>query len=88
MRVTITTDGGFTGRGIGGVEVDSVANEALAHALRDARPETWRDEYTTRGADQVRYTLTFGDRSVSWIEGAEIPADLRALFECAWKLRA
>lgn len=78
MLVTITTDGGFTGRGIGSAsgDVDHVL-------LRDA--ESWRDEYTTeRGADLVRYTMTFGERSVSWVEGAEVPEDLRAVFEKVW----
>ena len=78
MRVTITTDGGFTGRGIGSASGD------VDHALfRDAA--SWRDEYTRkRGADLVRYTLTFGERSVSWVEGAEIPQGLRAVFETVW----
>lgn len=76
MRVTITTDGGFTGRGIGSrsADVDVV----------DVRPEEWREEYRARGADLVRYTLTLGERAVSWDEGAEIPEDLRRLFERVW----
>ena len=79
MRITITTDGGFTGRGIGSAsgDVDHVL-------LRDAA--SWRDEYTTsRGADLVRYTLTFGERSVTWTETAEIPEDLRRVFETVWR---
>jgi hypothetical protein len=76
MLVTITTDGGFTGRGIGtrSADVD----------VSDVRPELWREEYPGRGADLVRYTLTLGDRSVSWNETAEIPEDLRRLFERVW----
>lgn len=76
MRVTITTDGGFTGRGIGSRSVDADVD--------DVRPEEWREEYRARGADLVRYTLTLGDRSVSWDETAEIPEDLRRLFERVW----
>ena len=79
MRVTITTDGGFTGRGIG-----SASGDVDHELLRDA--ESWRDEYTTRrGADLVRYTLTYGGGSVTWTEGAEIPEDLRRVFESVWK---
>lgn len=80
MQVGITTDGGFTGRGIG-----SATAEVDASFLAQCDMDAWRDEYRTRrGADLVRYTLTVGDRAVSWTEGAEIPSDLRALFERVW----
>lgn len=87
MRIAITTDGGFTGRGIGGVEIENtLASPALARAIASAHPEAWAPEYPlARGADFVRYTLTMGDVVTSWEEGAEIPADLRAVFEAAWK---
>ena len=77
MQVTITTDGGFTGRGIGtrSADVD----------VEDAHPESWREEYRGPGADVVRYTLTMGDCTVSWNETAEIPEDLRRLFERVWR---
>lgn len=79
MHVTITTDGGFTGRGIGSRSAD--VDDAL---LRDA--DAWEEEYRVRrGADLVRYTLAFGERKVSWVDGAEIPEDLRRLFELVWK---
>jgi hypothetical protein len=78
MRVTITTDGGFTGRGIG-----SASAEVDDDLLRDA--EAWAAGYTARrGADLVRYTMTFGGRSVSWTDAAEIPEDLRRVFEKVW----
>ena len=76
MRVTITTDGGFTGRGIGSRSADV--------EVGDLRPEAWQDEYRAHGNDLVRYTLTLGDRSISWNETAEIPEDLRRLFERVW----
>jgi len=82
MRVTITTDGGFTGRGIGSAEAD--VEDAL---LRDA--ESWEEEYrVARGADLVRYTMSFGGRSVTWTEGAEVPEDLRHVFITVWSCRA
>jgi hypothetical protein len=77
MRVTITTDGGFTGRGIGSRSADVDVD--------DVHPEEWREEYRAHGADLVLYTLTLGERSVSWNETAEIPKDLRRLFERVWK---
>ena len=79
MRATITTDGGFTGRGIG-----SASAEIDPEMLARLQPDAWRDEYRARGADLVRYTLTLGDWSVSWNDGAEIPEDLRTLFAKVW----
>lgn len=79
MRVTITTDGGFTGRGIGSASAD-VDDELLRGAGE------WAEVYTTRrGADLVRYTMTFGGKSVTWTDAAEIPEDLRRVFEEVWK---
>jgi hypothetical protein len=80
MQITITTDGGFTGRGIGTRSAD-VDDAVVTRALA----EVWRDEYRSPGADLVRYTLTAGDRSVSFTEGAEIPDGLRELFELVWR---
>lgn len=79
MKVTITTEGGFTGKGIGGgaAEID---DELVARL----RPESWRAEYDAHGADLIRYTLTVGERSVSWKDGAEIPRGLQELFEIVW----
>ncbi len=86
MRITITSDGGFTGRGIGNVEIDDArASPALARAIAAAHREAWQREYrVARGADFVTYTLTMGDVVTTWDEGAEIPDDLRAVFEAAW----
>ena len=79
MYVTIVTDGGFTGRGIG-----RAAGEVDDELLRNA--DAWEEVYTApRGADLVRYTMTFGGKSVTWTETAEIPKDLRRVFEAIWK---
>ncbi len=79
MRVTITTDGGFTGRGIGSASAE-LDDESVARL----RSETWHDEYGAPGADLVRYTLTIGERRVSWQDGAEIPRELEELFDSVW----
>ena len=88
MNVTITTDGGFTGRGLGSVSVDSEVDERVRTAVANARPESWQREYTTRGADLVTYTLTIGGHTTSWQSRAEIPKDLEELFEAVWETRA
>jgi hypothetical protein len=80
MRITIDSDGGFTGRGIGSASADIDDTE-----LAQLRSEEWRDDYRTPGADLIRYTLTFGERRVSWQEGAEIPRGLQELFDKVWR---
>lgn len=78
MHVTITTDGGFLGRGIG-----TASAEVDDELLRGA--EAWDEIYTVaRGADLVTYTMTFGEKKVTWTETAEIPEDLRRVFETVW----
>ena len=79
MLVTITTDGGFTGRGIGTRSAD-VDETLLGRALA----EEWRDEYRSPGADLVNYTLSVGTRSVSFTDGAELPPGLREIFDMVW----
>lgn len=80
MQVTITTDGGFTGRGIGSATAE-IEDDFLARLAVDS----WRETYSAPGADLVRFTLEIGPRHVSWMEGADIPGDLRELFERVWK---
>jgi hypothetical protein len=90
MRIDITTDGGFTGRGIGSVSIDSDEADDVARALAAARPSTWQREYRGRGNgnDVVNYTMTFGETTVSWNETAQVPEDQRALFDAVWAMRA
>lgn len=87
MNVTITTDGGFTGRGLGSVSVESDVDHRVREAVRNARPETWQREYTTRGADLITYTLTIDGHTTSWQTHAEIPKDLEELFAAVWAHR-
>lgn len=78
MRVTVITEGGFTGRGIG-TRTAEVEDELLEGA------EAWKEVYPARrGADLVTYTLSFGGKSVSWNDAAEIPEDLRRVFNRVW----
>lgn len=86
MTIEITSEGGFTGRGVGAVRIEDPLPEDVARAVASARPETWKRSYeVTRGADLVRYTLRMDDVVVSWVTTAEIPEDLRELFEAVWR---
>ena len=79
-RVTITTDGGFTGRGIGSASAE-VDEEFLSRLAVDS----WLESYTAPGADLVRFALEIDGRCVTmWVEGAAIPDDLRDLHARVW----
>ncbi len=77
--MTITTDGGFTGRGIG-----SAGAEVEDDFVAQLDVDSWQESYTAPGADLIRYALEIGGRRVTWMEGAKIPDDLRELFERVW----
>lgn len=59
--------------------------EVGAARLARLHPERWRREYRARGNDLIRYTLTMGTTRVSWVDGAELPDDLRELWEEVWR---
>lgn len=98
-RIEITTEGGFTGRGLGNATVTSdEASGEIARAVDAARPERWRAEYAEPGdprgyADQVKYRLTLrrgaSSHSSSWFDGSArlCPRDLADLFDAAWATR-
>lgn len=93
-QIEITTDGGFTGRGVGSAAIDSDhASEELRRAVADSKPQHWEREYVNpkmpHGApDEVRYTLRLvaGDHEyvTSWRDTSERPRDLRAVADLAW----
>ena len=89
LTMRLTSDGGISGRGVGGVAVDATKVQAddtrrtcegtlsageekqLRELAASAHPETWPQSYASpdrpHGApDQIRYTLTVGNRSTSW----------------------
>ena len=102
-RIEITTEGGFTGRGIGNATItpQSVAScdhAALDRALKDAKPSNWKHEYREPSnphgyADQVLTTMTVTidgkTTTTSWYSGARdlVAKDAMAVFEAAWALR-
>lgn len=81
ISLSLTTDGGLSGRGIGWVSIDGndVATDRCRGALTAdergelrrlvaaAHPESWKAEYGQPARpDQVRYTLTLAGHSASW----------------------
>jgi len=94
LKVRLETDGGFTGRGIGFVAIDGrevtasdgfrvcrgtlldAEEQELAPLLDPLPPAN-----ETAWPDQIRYTLTVGDRSTSW-NGEDVPVR-----DVLWKIR-
>ncbi|HKO58454.1 MAG TPA: protealysin inhibitor emfourin [Thermoanaerobaculia bacterium] len=105
LHVSLATDGGLSGRGLGSVDVvgrevttekcratltDEEASE-LARLAKAAKPESWKSEYGQQARpDQVHYTLTVEGHSTSWWgeNPSDLPAEIRALRESLWKIRA
>ena len=99
-RVEVTTDGGFAGRGVGGIVIDGDAATASDLArkcdskLTDAqRTAVARDVRTFRPAsgapahpDQIGYTMKAGDVSAQW-HGEEPPPSAAPLFRTVWSIR-
>jgi len=101
LRIEVTTDGGFAGRGLGSVTVDgtSVAAKDLARSCngeltakeqetiaRDAAAFSPSKESKPAHPDQIGYTLTVGEQSMSWY-GEEAPAAAAPLFNAVWHAR-
>ena len=115
--VTITTSGGFIGRGTGGIVVTSDETvgtgpvspscrqllEALRRAVAEAKPATWAPSYVRPSnphgcCDQFRYTMTVEVQHADgtptkygtfWYSemSTDLPADVRGVFDAAWKMK-
>jgi hypothetical protein len=99
-RISVTSDGGITGRGVGGIVIDNgqvtatLQQKSCTGALTDSertRLQTLipiRD--STEGGhghpDQIRYTMTVGDRTAIWF-GEDAPKDVAPLFQLLWQIR-
>ena len=100
-RIEVTTDGGFAGRGLGSVTIDGRSitakdlartctgelttheQEAIARAAASFKPSS---DSPPAHPDQVGYTLTVGDESMSW-HGEEAPKAAAPLFDAVWAAR-
>ncbi len=68
MELKLETDGGFTGRGLGSVTIDSATlSEAEQQELRSLLENVpWGATLGEVHPDQITYTLTCDGQSVSW----------------------
>src|SRR4051794_24060035 len=101
LILSLKTDGGFTGRGVGQLSIDGqkVTTERcagtitraecdrLTAAIAAAKKLKWRESYGQVHPDAVLWTLEIDDRKASWYDGNDLPKELDALREAAWKVR-
>lgn len=99
-RISVTSDGGFTGRGVGGVVIDngqvtaSLQQKSCSGAITDSERTRLQKlipihDSTEAGhghPDQIRYTMTVGDRTATWF-GEDAPKDIAPLFQLLWQIR-
>jgi len=101
VHLTITTDGGFTGRGLGTIAIEAkkattdrcsspltaAELEQLGEAMNAAKKIEWKESYGAAHPDAVRWTLETDGRKTSWYDNNDVPKELGALRDAAWKVR-
>jgi hypothetical protein len=100
-RIEVTTDGGFVGRGIGGVVIDGTTVTATDLARTCKGELTPREEVSLSHAiakfkdsgkspaghpDEIGYTLVLAGQSTSW-HGETAPPGAAAVFKSVWRVR-
>jgi len=99
-RISVTSEGGITGRGVGGIMIEggqvtaTLQQKSCTAALSDPErrklqaliPIRDSNPSGTGHPDQIRYTLTVGDHTASWF-GEEAPKDVAPLFALLWQIR-
>jgi hypothetical protein len=99
-RISVTSEGGITGRGVGGIVIDngqvtaSLQQKSCTAALTDAERNKLQKLIPIRDSnepgpghpDQIKYTLTVGDHTASWF-GEDGPKEIAPLFQLLWQIR-
>lgn len=99
-RLSVTSEGGITGRGVGGIVIDNgevmatLQQKSCSGALTDSERAALQKLIPIRDSneaghghpDQIRYTMTAGDRTAIWF-GEDAPKDIAPLFQLLWQIR-
>jgi hypothetical protein len=100
-RISVTSDGGITGRGVGGIVIDGgqvtatlppqkSCSAPLTNAeraeIRKMLPIVDANDTGHGHPDQIHYTLIAGDRTATWY-GEEAPKEIAPLFQRLWQIR-
>jgi len=99
-RISVTSDGGITGRGVGGIVIEggqvtaTLQQKSCTGTLtHEERSKLQRLTAVNNAAeaghgspDQIRYTLRAGEHEVSWF-GENPPKEIAPLFQLLWQIR-
>jgi hypothetical protein len=99
-RISITSEGGITGRGLGGIVIDggqvtaTLGQKSCTATLTESERDKLQTLMAIRDAnaadhghpDQIKYTLTAGDHTASWY-GEDAPKEIAPLFQLLWQIR-
>jgi hypothetical protein len=98
--ISVTSDGGITGRGVGGIVIDNgqvtatLQQKSCSSVLTDSERARLQKLMAIHDSnadghghpDQIRYTLTAGDRTATWF-GEDAPKEIAPLFQLLWQIR-
>ena len=102
LILSIKTDGGFTGRGVGSLSIHdetvktercegklkSAERARITAAIAAAKKAAWRDSYGPAAPDAIQWTMELEDQKASWYDNNDaVPKELRALRDAAWDVR-
>jgi hypothetical protein len=101
IDLSITTEGGFTGRGLGSISIKDeqvttdrceatltdAERKRIGKLLHDAHTDRWSETKSHGHPDQVKYVVRSGSATASFHDPEEAPADVRALYDAAWAVR-
>ena len=99
-RISVTSEGGITGRGVGGIVIEggqvtatlqqkpctAPLTESERSKLQALIPIRDSNEAGNGHPDQIRYTMTVGTYTASWY-GEDAPRDVAPLFQLLWEIR-
>ncbi len=97
--IELTTDGGFTGRGIGSVHIEGTRLSVNGQFVRDltqsqaaafTRLASAVSDFAGSAAspDAIAYRLQAGKHTITWRDGDRLPNPAQKLFEAVWSAAA
>lgn len=95
--IELTTDGGFTGRGIGSVRIEGTKLSVNGRFVRDLTPSQAAGFARLAAAvsdfagsatspDAIAYRLQAGEHTITWRDSDRLPRPAQNLFEAVWTL--
>lgn len=95
--IELTTEGGFTGRGIGSLRIEGTRLSINGRFVRDltrsqaagfARLASAVSDFagSAKSPDGIQYVLRAAGHTIAWTDADELPRPAQELFEAVWTL--